>query len=82
MHRAPLRVDHRSGRCRLPKLWLVRTSAELNEAATLDRGDPEELGQDYGRLRSTPPRLCVVGGCCGTDREHIGAISRVFLAAG
>jgi S-methylmethionine-dependent homocysteine/selenocysteine methylase len=49
--------------------------AELDEAEDLDRGDPRELGQDYVALRAALPGLRVVGGCCGTDLEHVAAIA-------
>ena len=49
--------------------------AELDEAEVLDRGDPEELGRLYRALREVHPHLTVLGGCCGTDHHHIGAIS-------
>ncbi len=48
---------------------------ELDEAPELDRGDPAELGRDYARLRTLLPSLTTVGGCCGTDHEHLGAIT-------
>lgn len=49
--------------------------AELDEAETLDSGDPEELAQRYVELRALVPHLRVLGGCCGTDHRHIDAIS-------
>ena len=49
--------------------------AELDQATALDRGDPRELAEDYLRLRESLPGLAVVGGCCGTDHEHIAAIA-------
>jgi homocysteine S-methyltransferase len=49
--------------------------AELDEAPTLDRGDPARLAEDHLRLRGLLPQLSVVGGCCGTDHEHITAIA-------
>jgi S-methylmethionine-dependent homocysteine/selenocysteine methylase len=50
--------------------------AELDEAETLDGGDPDELANDYRVLRSNHlPHLTVVGGCCGTSHHHIAAIS-------
>ena len=49
--------------------------AELDEAETLDAGDPAELAEDYRRLRSRHPQLTVLGGCCGTSHRHVGAIS-------
>ena len=54
--------------------------AELDEAEELDRGDPLELGQDYVSLRSRLPGLRVVGGCCGTDLEHVSAIAAALTA--
>lgn len=53
---------------------------ELDEAAELDDGDPEELAADYCRLCSQVPNLSVLGGCCGTDARHIGAIAAACLA--
>ena len=50
--------------------------AELDEAETLDNGDPIELAEQYLQLRSLVPNLRVLGGCCGTDHRHIDAISR------
>ncbi|MFD4640745.1 homocysteine S-methyltransferase family protein [Lentzea sp. NPDC058436] len=52
--------------------------AELDEAETLDRGDPEEFADDYRKLRQSFPQLTVLGGCCGTDHRHVDAISRAF----
>jgi homocysteine S-methyltransferase len=49
--------------------------AELDEAAELDDGDPQELGQDYARLMRHHPQLRVLGGCCGTDHRHVSAIA-------
>lgn len=55
-----------------------RSHAELDESADLDAGDAEELGMLYGALRTTLPRLSVVGGCCGTDHRHVDSICRVM----
>jgi S-methylmethionine-dependent homocysteine/selenocysteine methylase len=49
--------------------------AELDEAEELDTGDPHELAEQYQELRSALPALRVLGGCCGTDHRHVGAIS-------
>jgi S-methylmethionine-dependent homocysteine/selenocysteine methylase len=49
--------------------------AELDEATELDPGDPDELAEDYLVLRRLLPELRVLGGCCGTDHGHVGAIS-------
>jgi S-methylmethionine-dependent homocysteine/selenocysteine methylase len=49
--------------------------AELDEATELDRGDVAEFVALYRELRRVLPTLNVVGGCCGTDHEHVGAIA-------
>jgi len=48
--------------------------AELDEAETLDEGNPAELGALYRGLRQHLPNLSVLGGCCGTDHRHVEAI--------
>jgi S-methylmethionine-dependent homocysteine/selenocysteine methylase len=48
---------------------------ELDQAETLDEGDPHDLGTRYRALRARLPRLNVLGGCCGTDHRHIAAIA-------
>jgi homocysteine S-methyltransferase len=58
-----------------------RSHAELDEASDLDRGDPAELAEDHVRLRRLLPSLRVVGGCCGTDHEHVTAIATAMAAA-
>jgi len=50
--------------------------AELDEAQTLDDGDPDELGREYAEIRQRLPRINVLGGCCGTDVRHLRAIAR------
>ena len=52
----------------------AKSHAELDEAEELDDGDPAELGAQYRALRDRLPHLVVLGGCCGTDHRHIGAI--------
>jgi S-methylmethionine-dependent homocysteine/selenocysteine methylase len=54
-----------------------KSHAELDEAETLDTGDPRELGALYADLRSRLPQLELLGGCCGTDHRHIAAIAEV-----
>jgi len=54
---------------------------ELDEAEELDRGDPERLAADYSALLGALPDLRLVGGCCGTDDEHIGLISACIRSA-
>jgi homocysteine S-methyltransferase len=50
--------------------------AELDEAESLDDGNPEEFGVLHARLAAVLPGLRVVGGCCGTDHRHVGCVSR------
>jgi S-methylmethionine-dependent homocysteine/selenocysteine methylase len=54
--------------------------AELDEAEVLDRGNPQELASNYASLAAVMPQLAVVGGCCGTDQEHIEAIARALTS--
>jgi homocysteine S-methyltransferase len=53
----------------------TRSHAELDDAETLDDGDPADLGRRYAHLAGLLPRLAVVGGCCGTDTRHVAAIA-------
>ncbi len=50
--------------------------AELNDAPTLDEGDPRELGAQYADLLRRHPHINVLGGCCGTDHRHVAEITR------
>ena len=64
------------GRIRTIRANASRMShAELDEAPELDRGDPDELAIDYQRLARALPNLTVVGGCCGTDHDHLDRIA-------
>jgi len=79
--RAQLDSQHPSA----PRLLGVRANgsckshAELDEATELDRGDPQALASDYASLLQHFPGLNVLGGCCGTDHEHINAIAEACL---
>jgi homocysteine S-methyltransferase len=57
-----------------------KSHAELNESPELDIGDPAELARQYADLKRRLPALTVMGGCCGTDERHIGAIADACLA--
>jgi S-methylmethionine-dependent homocysteine/selenocysteine methylase len=70
--------------------WLARVKAiranasrcshaELDVATDLDRGDVADLASWYSRLHSILPDLRVVGGCCGTDHEHVTAIAEALV---
>lgn len=48
--------------------------AELDEAETLDAGDPVEFGKQLSNLRRRFPQILVLGGCCGTDMRHMEQI--------
>jgi len=52
--------------------------AELDEAQTLDDGDPREFGTLCRSLRDRFPGLAVFGGCCGTDHRHVDAVRRAI----
>jgi S-methylmethionine-dependent homocysteine/selenocysteine methylase len=56
-----------------------RTHAELDASTDLDAGNPDQLAEEYRRLRSLLPELVVYGGCCGTDLRHLRAISERAL---
>ena len=58
----------------------MRSHAELDAATDLDDGDPLDLARRCADLVTTYPRLAVVGGCCGTDARHIGAMSAALGA--
>lgn len=45
---------------------------ELDEAETLDDGDPVGFGLHHAALGRVLPQLRVIGGCCGTDLRHVG----------
>ncbi|GME63735.1 hypothetical protein Z518_04730 [Neofusicoccum parvum] len=53
----------------------TKSHAELDNSESLDRGDPAELAGHHPELQELLPRLVVLGGCCGTDEEHVDAIA-------
>jgi S-methylmethionine-dependent homocysteine/selenocysteine methylase len=55
-----------------------KSHAELDESPELDAGDPAEWAADCAALRPHLPNLEVVGGCCGTDRRHVGQVCAEF----
>jgi homocysteine S-methyltransferase len=54
--------------------------AELDIATEVDRGDIAELADLYTQLARSLD-LRAVGGCCGTDDEHVAAIAGAMAAA-
>lgn len=53
----------------------TKSHGELDNSTELDRGNPRELAAELAQMKETYA-LQVVGGCCGTDHEHIGEIAR------
>lgn len=51
-----------------------KSHAELERATELDEGDPIDLGARYRVLRKSIPSINLIGGCCGTDCDHLAAI--------
>ena len=56
-----------------------KSHAELDEAETLDDGNPQKLGADYVALKEKLRNLNVLGGCCGTDYRHVKAICEAYF---
>lgn len=54
--------------------------AELDAMTELDRGNPAELASLHRTLLDQYPGIKVIGGCCGTDLEHISAIADACLS--
>lgn len=52
--------------------------AELDVATECDRGDIAELAELYAALGAVLD-LRAVGGCCGTDHEHVAAIAGTLV---
>jgi homocysteine S-methyltransferase len=58
----------------------TKSHAELDEAEELDEGDPDDLAARHAELKALLPAVNVLGGCCGTDHRHVGAICTAWLA--
>jgi homocysteine S-methyltransferase len=58
----------------------TKSHAELDESDTLDAGDPRQLAADYQELKQLLPNLSVLGGCCGTDHNHMAEICSAVIA--
>jgi homocysteine S-methyltransferase len=48
--------------------------AELDDCDTLDSGNPSELGKEVADICRLNKQIVVVGGCCGTNLEHLEQI--------
>ncbi|KAJ5158991.1 Homocysteine S-methyltransferase [Penicillium coprophilum] len=53
----------------------LKSHEELDNSPTLDRGDIPVWTEEFNEILKILPGLKVVGGCCGTDDEHIDAIA-------
>ncbi|WP_421120018.1 homocysteine S-methyltransferase family protein [Aquihabitans daechungensis] len=79
----PTHFDHvlQSGGSWIRRVRGLRTNAsalshaELDEATELDRGDIGDLAGRCADLCEVLPGLAVIGGCCGTDHEHVAAFT-------
>jgi S-methylmethionine-dependent homocysteine/selenocysteine methylase len=58
----------------------TKSHAELDVAEELDDGDPADLAARHAELKALLPAVNVLGGCCGTDHRHVGAICNAWLA--
>jgi S-methylmethionine-dependent homocysteine/selenocysteine methylase len=54
--------------------------AELNESPALDTGNPVEFGLEYAEIKKRLRQINVMGGCCGTDHQHIEQIASACLS--
>lgn len=48
---------------------------ELDNAAVLDDGDPDELSRQLAGLKHSHSGIRILGGCCGTDLRHLRKIA-------
>ena len=53
-----------------------KSHAELDDCTELDSGNPKELGQQYKALKSRLTNLHVIGGCCGTNHQHVAEMAQ------
>lgn len=54
----------------------LKSHQELDNTLVLDRGDVSVYVGEFDGLLNILPELKVVGGCCGTDEEHLDALAR------
>jgi len=58
----------------------TRSHAELDATDELDHGDHDDLADRCRRLMQRLPDLDLLGGCCGTDDQHIRAMATACLS--
>jgi len=54
----------------------LKSHAELDQSDTLDEGDKRLLSEGYKKLFQSLPKLQVIGGCCGTNHDHLEKICK------
>ena len=59
----------------------IRVISEWLHQHGLARGDVTALAHHHTKLHATLPDLRVIGGCCGTDHEHVAAIALALNVA-
>ncbi|KAL4894898.1 Homocysteine S-methyltransferase [Aspergillus ambiguus] len=57
----------------------LRAHEELDNSQTLDRGDISVYIDGLEKALEYLPRIRAIGGCCGTDEEHLQAIANKFM---
>jgi S-methylmethionine-dependent homocysteine/selenocysteine methylase len=57
----------------------LKTHAELDGTDKLDRGDVSVFVDGFAEVMRAVPGVRAVGGCCGTDEEHLQAIAGRFI---
>ncbi|KAH8697918.1 putative homocysteine S-methyltransferase [Talaromyces proteolyticus] len=56
----------------------LKSHEELDNSDTLDRGDIPTFVDAMKQVLELLPAVKAVGGCCGTDEEHLNAIAGLF----
>jgi S-methylmethionine-dependent homocysteine/selenocysteine methylase len=54
----------------------LKSHDELDNSETLDRGDISVFTDGFESVLPLVPNVKVIGGCCGTDEEHLEAIAK------
>ncbi|KAJ5383181.1 Homocysteine S-methyltransferase [Penicillium concentricum] len=60
----------------------LKSHEELDNSPVLDRGDIPLWVREFNDLLNILPGVKVVGGCCGTDDEHVDAIAKRIDSVG
>ncbi len=56
-----------------------KSHAELDNSTELDAGDPIDLASHCAAITKRLPSIRVLGGCCGTDHQHIAALANEVI---